>query len=236
MLSRCYALLRFGRSPSTMAGRTHWLSLLLLGSALPAWAQADPPAGRVRVSGTVSEAGTKHLVPGVAVRIRRIRQVGVTNAQGEFLLTASPADTLLFQALGYKPYQLLLPGKPLSQVVVHVHLQRDSVHLQEVNVIADRLSRTSVNRALRNLKQPAPPLVKGPQRLAKPKPLFAVDSTPPPPPPFGGGPLGLVYAKFSRAGKERRKMDQLKAQEAQYSAHQRVLNRNKAFKDNRGYE
>jgi hypothetical protein len=236
MLSRCcYALFRFGRSPSTLAGRTHWLSLLLLGSALPAWAQAGPPAVRVRVSGTVSEAGTKHLVPGVAVRIRRTQQAGVTNAQGEFLLTASPTDTVLFQALGYKPYQLLLPGKPLSQFVLHVHLQRDSVHLHEVNVIADRMNRTSVNRALRNLKQPAPPLVRGPQRLAKPKPLFAVDSTPPPPPPFGG-PLGLVYAKFSRAGKERRKMDQLKAQEAQYRAHQRVLNRNKAFKDNRGYE
>jgi hypothetical protein len=57
-----------------------------------------------------------------------------------------------------------------------------------------------------------------------------------PPPPYGGGPIGLIYAKFSRAGKERHKIGQLKAQQAHQQAHQRVVNYNKAFKDNRGYE
>ena len=129
------------------------ISYLFCGS-LPAWAQARQPAAPVRISGTVSDAGTKHPLPGVAVRLRRVRQGTVTNAQGDFLLTASPADTLLFQALGYKSYRLLLPGSSLSQLVVQVRLQRDSNRLREVHVTADRLDRSSVNRTLRNLKRP----------------------------------------------------------------------------------
>jgi hypothetical protein len=45
-----------------------------------------------------------------------------------------------------------------------------------------------------------------------------------------------LYDQFSRAGEERRKMDQIQAKAAQQKAHQRVLDDNKAFKDNRGYE
>jgi hypothetical protein len=126
-----------------------------------------------------------------------------------------------------------LPGTSLAQLVVQLRLQRDSIRLREVQVTAERVDRTSVNRALRNLKRPVPPPVRGPQRPPRPKPLFAVDS---PPPPTGGGPIGLLYDQFSRAGKERRKMDQIQAKAAQQKAHQRVLNDNKAFKDNRGYE
>jgi hypothetical protein len=225
---------------SSLAHWTCFVSLLLwsylAGGSFSVWAQAGPSVTRVRVSGTVSDASTNHIMPGVAVRIRRTRQGVVTDVQGDFLLTASPTDTLIFQALGYKPYRLLLAGTSLAQLVVQVRLQRDSIRLREVQVTADRVDRTSVNRALRNLKRPAPPLVKGAQRPPRPKPLFAVDSTPPPPPPTGGGPIGLLYDQFSRAGKERRKMDQLKAKAAQQKAHQRVLDYNKAFKDNRGYE
>jgi hypothetical protein len=209
------------------------LSYLSFGS-LASWAQTGSSAALVRVSGTVSDASTKHVLPGVAVRLRRTREGVVTNTQGDFLLTAASTDTLLFQALGYKPYRLLLSGSSLSQLVVQVRLQPDSIRLREVQVTADRVDRTSVNRALRNLKRPPPPLVKGPQRPLRPKPLFAVDSTPPP--PTSGGPIGLLYDQFSRAGKERRKMDQLKAKAAQQKAHQRRADYNKVFKDNRGYE
>lgn len=241
MLVRHYfTLLRFFSSLVALAVSTRVLGLLLLGgllaSARTAAAQVGPSAGRVRVSGTVSDAGTKRLLAGIAVRVRRTRQGVVSTAQGEFLLTASTTDTLLFQALGYKPYRLLVPGTSRSPLVVHIHLQRDSIRLREVHVTAERGDRANVNRALRNLNRPAQPPVKGAQRPPLPKPLFSVDSTPPPPPPFGGGPIGLIYANFSRAGKERHKMDQLKAKEGYQQAHQRVVNYNKAFKDNRGYE
>jgi hypothetical protein len=60
------------------------------------WAQAGPSVMRVQVSGTVSDASTKHVVPGVTVQIRRTRQGVVTNVQGNFILTAASTDTLLF--------------------------------------------------------------------------------------------------------------------------------------------
>jgi len=131
-----------------------------------------------------------------------------------------------------KSYRLELSGTPLSHLVVQVRLQRDSIRLHEVRVTADRLDHTSVDRALRNLRRPTPPLAKGPQQLPKPTPLFVVDSTPPPPSPPGAGPIGLLYDEFLRAGKDSRKMDQVKAKAAQRKAHQRVLDCNKAFKDN----
>lgn len=213
-------------------------SLLLLlawwGAGLPgAWAQAGPPA--VRVSGAVRDATTKQPVPGAVVR-RAGRAGGVTDAQGSFLVVASPADTLAFRALGYKPYYLLLHGTALAHLVVQVRLQRDSVRLGEVRVVADRADRAAINRALRNLRPPqaaAPPV--GPRRV-KPKPFFPVDSTPPPRAPFGGTPFDWAYSKLSREGKERRKVQQLKARDAQEKVRQRRLEYNKAFKDNKGYE
>ncbi|WP_460500266.1 carboxypeptidase-like regulatory domain-containing protein [Hymenobacter agri] len=189
----------------------------------------------IRISGTVSDAVTKHGLLGVTVRIRATRQVALTNAQGNFILSAAPADTILFQLLGYKPHLLILPGTSLAQFVVHVRMQRDSIRLREVSITADRVDRASINRALRNIKRPTVSLIKGPQRI-KLQPVFAVDSTPPPPPPTSGGPIGLIYDKFSRSGKQRRKMEQVKKSDKEQKARQRLLNYNKVFKDNRGYQ
>lgn len=201
-----------------------------------AWAQAGQPGPQVRVSGTVSDARTGRPLPGAAVRRLHTQRGVVTNAQGDFLLPASPTDTLFFQALGYRPQRLPLRGTALAQLVVQVQLVRDSVRLGEVRVTADRADRSSIDRALRNMKRPAAPVAHGARRPPAPKPLFAVDSTPPPPAPFGNTPVDWVYNKLSREGKERRKMQQIKAQDARQKAHQKQLEYNKAFKDNRGYE
>ena len=212
------------------------LIALVAGGPPRAGAQAGQPTPQLRVSGTVSDARTRQPVRGAAVRRLGTQRGAVTDAEGDFLLGASPTDTLLFQALGYKPQRLPLRGTSLAQLVVQVRLVRDSVRLGEVRVTADRADRASVNQALRSLKRPAPPVVHGAHRPPPPKPLFAVDSTPPPPPPFGGTPVDWAYSKWSREGKERRKMQQIKTQEAQTKARQRQLDYNKAFKDNRGYE
>ncbi|MGI4865040.1 MAG: carboxypeptidase-like regulatory domain-containing protein [Janthinobacterium lividum] len=219
--------------------------LLLLGALLsgwlggqpPVWAQAGQPGPQVRVSGTVSDARTGRALPGAAVRRLHTQRGVVTDAEGDFLLPATPTDTLLFQALGYKPQRLPLRGTTLAQLVVQVRLVRDSVRLGEVRVTADRADRSSIDRALRNIKRPAAPVVRGAHRPAAPKPLFAVDSTPPSlPRPTVGSPVSLVYEKLSREGKERAKLKKLKAQDARQKAYQRQLEYNKAFKDNRGYQ
>ena len=209
----------------------------LLGSQ-QAWAQAGAPNPTVRVSGTISAAATREPIPGATVQVQRTRRGVASNVEGDFLITALPTDTLLFRALGYKPKRFALNGTTLSQLGVQVALVRDSVKLSEVKVTADRPDRASINRALRNMKRPAPPVVKIPKRAPKPKPLFAVDSTAPRPeaPTISGSNVDWLYEQFSRQGKERRKVEELKARDAAEKARQKRAEYNKAFRDSRGYE
>ena len=217
--------------------RGAWLLVAWL-AVSQAWAQAGSPSPTVRVSGRVSVAGSRQPIPGASVQVQRTRSGVAANGEGDFLVTALATDTLLFRAIGYKPHRLVLGGTTLSQLVVQVALVRDSVQLGEVRVTADRPDRASINRALRNIKRPPPPVVKIPKRPAKPKPLFAVDSTAPQAqkPTISGSNVDWLYEQFSRAGKQRRKVEELKAKEAAEKAQQRRTEYNKAFKDNRGYE
>jgi len=210
-------------------------SLLLSQAAL---GQAGAPTPTVRVSGTISSAATREPIPGATVQVQRTRRGVAADVEGDFLITALPTDTLLFRALGFKPKRFALSGTTLSQLVVQVALVRDSVKLSEVKVTADRPDRASINRALRNMKRPAPAVVKVPKRPAKPKPLFDVDSTAPKPtkPTIAESNVDWIYDQFSHEGKERRKMEAVKAAEAAEKARQARSQYNKAFRDNRGYE
>ena len=212
------------------------LSLLLGGGR--AWAQAGSPPPTVRVSGNVSAAENRQAIPGATVQVQRTHRGLAADAQGGFLITALASDTLLFRAVGYKPHRLVLGGTTLSQLVVQVKMVRDSVQLGEVRVTADRPDRAAINRALRNMKRPTPPVVKIPKRAPKPKPLFAVDSTAPraEAPTISGSNVDWLYDQFSRQGKERRKVEMLKARDAAEEAAKRRAQYNKAFRDNRGYE
>ncbi|MFD1872290.1 carboxypeptidase-like regulatory domain-containing protein [Hymenobacter bucti] len=217
------------------------LLLLLAGGLLGSRqtrAQAGAPNPTVRVSGTVSAAGTREPIPGATVQVQRTRRGVAANVEGDFLITALPTDTLLFRALGFKPKRFALNGTTLSQLGVQVALVRDSVKLTEVKVTADRPDRASINRALRNIKRPAPPVVKVPKRPAKPKPLFAVDSTAPraEKPNIAESNVDWLYDQFSQEGKQRRKMEAVKAAEAAEKVRQARSQYNKAFRDNRGYE
>jgi hypothetical protein len=222
--------------------QSRWLALGLLLLAVlgsqQARAQAGSPSPTVRVSGRVMAAENKQPIPGASVQLRRTRQGVAAGAEGDFFIIALPTDTLVFRAIGYKPHRLALSGTTLSQLVVQVKLVRDSVQLGEVRVTADRPDRAIINRALRNMKRPAPPVVKVPKRAPKPKPLFAVDSTAPKPeaPTISGSNVDWLYDQFSRQGKERRKVEELKARDAAEKARQRRAEYNKAFRDNRGYE
>jgi hypothetical protein len=214
------------------------IGLLLLAALGQARAQAGSPTPTVRVSGRVSAAESKQPIPGASVQNRRTRQGVAADSEGNFLITALAVDTIVFRAIGYKPYRLALSGTTISQLVVQVRLVRDSVQLGEVRVTADRPDRAIINRALRNIKRPAPPVVKVPKRAPKPKPLFPVDTTGPKvvAPTLGGANVDWLYDQFSRQGKERRKMEEIKAREAAEKAAEKRREYNKAFRDNRGYE
>jgi hypothetical protein len=216
------------------------ISLLLVASlaATTAWAQAGSPSPTVRVSGRVSASENKQPIPGATVQLQRVHRGVAADGEGNFQIVALPTDTLLFRAIGYKPHRLVLGGTTLSELVVQVKLVRDSIQLGEVRVTADRPDRAIINRALRNMKRPTPPVVKIPKKGPKPKPLFAVDSTAPRPqaPTLGGANVDWLYDQFSREGKERRKMDAIKSRDAAEKAEQKRREYNKAFRDNRGYE
>ncbi|GAC1377174.1 MAG: hypothetical protein NVS3B25_18030 [Hymenobacter sp.] len=191
----------------------------------------------VRVSGSVSAADTRKPVAGATVQVQRTRRGVVTDAAGDFAVDALPTDTVLFRALGYKVQRLPLGGTGLSQLVVRIQLVRDSVRLGEVQVTGDRPDRALINRALRNMKRPAPPVVSGVKRPPRPKPLFAVDSTAPKAPiPTIASPVSLLYDQFSREGKQRRKLEQLEAEQRAEKARKARAEYNKAFRDNRGYD
>ena len=210
-----------------------WLLVSLLFAKQQAAAQTGSPL--LRISGTVRDAGSARPLPGATVRVRRTGRGTATDAQGNFRLLALPTDTLLVRALGYKPQLVRPPAPARPPRGLQVRLQPDSVRLGEVKVTADRADRARIDRALRHLRRPP---VGQPRVAVRPQltPLFPVDSTPPPPPPFGGTPLDWAYKKFSREGRERRKMQAIRAADAKEKAHQRQLKYNKAFRDNRGYE
>ena len=215
------------------AGRVLGLLAGLCLLAGTAWGQAEP----VRVSGSVAEARTRLPVPGATVQVQRTRRGVVTSTIGEFSIDALPTDTVLFRALGFKTQRLALGGTGLTQLVVRIQLVRDSVRLGDVQVVADRPDRAIINRALRNMKRPAPPVVSGAKRPPKPKPLFAVDSTAPKAPVSTiANPVSFIYDQFSREGKQRRKMEEIEAEQKAEKARKARAQYNKAFRDNRGYE
>ncbi|WP_022824246.1 carboxypeptidase-like regulatory domain-containing protein [Hymenobacter norwichensis] len=205
-----------------------WLLLLLL--PLSATAQ-------VRVSGSVLEAGTQRPVPGAAVLVQRSGRGVVADAEGDFRIEVQNTDTLVFRAVGFKTRRVPLGGTGLSQLVVQVALMRDSILLGEVRVTEGRPDRAAINKALRNIKRPSTAPTSAVKRPPAPKPLFPIDSTAPKAPtPTLASPVSLIYEQFSRAGQERRKMEEIRAAEAAEAARKTRQKYNKNFKDNRGYE
>ncbi len=205
-----------------------WLLFLLL----PLGATAQ-----VRVTGSVSEAGTGRAVPGAAVLVQRSGRGVVANAEGDFRIEVQNTDTLVFRAVGFKTRRFPMGGTGLSQLVIQVSLMRDSVMLGEVRVTEGRPDRAAINKALRNIKRPSTAPTSAVKRPPAPKPLFEVDSTAPAAPtPSLANPVSLIYDQFSRAGQERRKMEEIRAAEAAEAARKARQKYNKNFKNNRGYE
>ncbi|RSK32488.1 carboxypeptidase-like regulatory domain-containing protein [Hymenobacter metallilatus] len=206
--------------------------LLLVLLLLAGLAQAQ-----IRVTGSISDAASRKPIPGATVLVQRTRAGVVANKEGDFNITANNTDTLVFRAIGYKAQRLLLGGTGLSQLIVQIKLLQDTVQLGEVRITEGRPDRATINRALRNIKRPSTAPTSAVKRPPAPKPLFPVDSAAPKAPvPTLASPVSLLYEQFSREGKQRRKMEEIQAEEAAEKARQVQRRYNKNFKDNRGYE
>lgn len=223
-------------APLSPAGRTRFLLLLL-----PLLLLAGLAAGQVRVTGRVSEEGSRRPIPGASITVRRTQLAVVADASGDFGVTAQRTDTLIFRAVGFKARQLPLGGTGLSQLVVQIRLRPDTVQLGEVRITEGRPDQELIDRALRNIKRPSTAPASAVKRPPAPQPMFPVDSAAPKAPtPTLASPVSLLYEKFSRAGKEREKMREIEAEEAAQQAAKKALQErrryNRNFKDNRGYE
>lgn len=210
------------------------LPLLLLASATA--------TAQVRVTGTITDAENGKPVPKATVLISRTKQGVIASTEGEFSIdVANSSDTLVFSSVGFQSQRLPLGRTGLSLLILQIRLTRSNVLLGEVRVEEGRPDRTQINRALRNIRRPSTAPTSAVKRLPKPPPLFPVDSAAPSAPKVSiQSPVSLIYDQFSRAGKERRKMEELQAAAAaQKKAEQQRKEReryNRNFKDNRGYE
>ncbi|MBD2715897.1 carboxypeptidase-like regulatory domain-containing protein [Microvirga sp. STR05] len=192
---------------------------------------------QVRVSGSVLEAGTGRSIPGAAVIVQGTGRGTVADPEGDFRIDVGNRDTLVFRAVGFKTRRVPMGNTGLSQLVIQVAMMRDSVMLGEVRVTEGRPDRAAINRALRNINRPSTAPASAVKRPPAPRPLFPVDTIAPRAVvPTLASPVSLIYEQFSRAGKERRKMEEIQAQEAAEKAQKARLKYNKNFRDNRGYE
>ncbi|RYU75324.1 carboxypeptidase-like regulatory domain-containing protein [Hymenobacter persicinus] len=218
-------LFRFGPRP-LLSCLTLVLLLLLSGAA----------AAQVRVTGTISTLAGRKPIPGAAVLIQGTRKGTVADNEGDFAIDVANTDTLMFRAVGFKPQRLPLDRTGLSQIIVQIYMVRDSIQLGEVRIQSGRPDRAQINRALRNVRRPAPS-TNVVRRPPPPKPLFPVDTIAPKMPvPTIASPVSLIYEQFSRAGQERRKMEEILNEKKVQEAEKARQKYNRNFKDNKGYE
>ncbi|GAB3536955.1 hypothetical protein GCM10027443_28590 [Pontibacter brevis] len=177
------------------------------------------------------EPDRKTPIPGATI-VKVNTNLGVlSDEKGEFKIDIDQRDTLIIRAVGFKPL-LYLPNKlPVSELRVNIVMQEDSIMLGEVEVTS-RPSQEMIDRALRNMKRQQVSQTKRPGHIPGLEP-------PPPPPapaPTIASPIGLMYDMFSKEGKERRKLEELKQREELERRRKEEEEYNRFFKDNRGYK
>ncbi len=81
------------------------LSFLLVISVSTSHAQDVPT---VKVSGTVSDAANKELIPGASVLIKGTQTGSMTDINGKYSLNAPKGSTLVFSFIGYENYEVIV--------------------------------------------------------------------------------------------------------------------------------
>ncbi|MDQ2658724.1 MAG: SusC/RagA family TonB-linked outer membrane protein, partial [Bacteroidota bacterium] len=85
-------------------------------------------AQELTVSGKVTAATDGSALPGVSVRLNDSGQGTVTDIDGNYTVTASPTDTLLFTFIGFNPHKEVVGSRSL----INVRMSEESTQLGEV--------------------------------------------------------------------------------------------------------
>ncbi len=86
---------------------------------------------QIRVSGTVTDAADRQTLPGVNVVVKASLTGTITDANGEYSITVSPGDVLVFSFIGYLPQEITVG----ESARINVAMQTDVQALDEVVVI-----------------------------------------------------------------------------------------------------
>ncbi|MDI6034187.1 SusC/RagA family TonB-linked outer membrane protein [Flavobacterium sp. LB2P84] len=82
------------------------------------------------ITGTVRDS--QGVLPGVTVSVSGKSTATITDYQGNYSITATATDTLVFSFIGYTTLYIPIAGR----TIVTVHLQEDATQLQEVKINA----------------------------------------------------------------------------------------------------
>ncbi|RZK41202.1 MAG: TonB-dependent receptor [Pedobacter sp.] len=85
-----------------------------------------------KITGKVTDGGTKQAMPGVTIAVKGKSQKAMSNASGDYTISADPTkDVLVFTFTGYKEQSLSVGGKD----VVDISLLEDLMGLDDVIII-----------------------------------------------------------------------------------------------------
>ncbi len=169
-----------------MKNSCHFLFALLLSALLPRFAFAQ-----TAVQGIVFDKHTKQRISQVYVYNTANDQGGYNNTRGEFDIHASPGDILIAAAKGYHPDTLIVSDKK----VVLFHMERSTIWLDEVSVIARR---SPEEQLLKNKREYSTAYSKGESGS-----IFSVG-------PTGAGlSIDALYKLISREGKNARRLQEI---------------------------
>jgi hypothetical protein len=164
----------------------------------------------LKLTGTIRHAQTKAPLESITVIKTATGRGTISDAKGVFRIMVQPGDTLLIRAVGFKLQRYVVHPRAQDDINVEILLEEGSLELPEVKVVGG-LDYEKVNRAVRNMKKPPAPrvVVKPPA----PKPLYKDKKTVPVEPSLEN-PASLIYDALSKEGKDKRKVEELLAEEA----------------------
>lgn len=136
---------------------------------------------QVKISGIVVDSMSFKSLPGVTIQVKHKGYGVATDAEGRFQTSVQPFDTLLFSAVGYIPYEFPVL---INEEDILIRMSEDVIYLQ--GIIVD-------GNAIRS------PLIQEKKAFVYRQPKAAKLAT-------GSG---IAFDYFSKAQKERRKLEKL---------------------------
>lgn len=133
--------------------KSNMLRYFILFLSLIALASTSFAQEKINVRGKIYDKEAKEPVPYVHVVNHEDKKGTFSNLNGQFSLTAEVGDTLIFSAIGYAKYSLIIT-KQLKEVYLEIQLDSKAMELSPVKVFAYR-DLESLKKAIVDMDVPA---------------------------------------------------------------------------------